>query len=119
MLKLLIVSTVIFSSFPGIAQDETPKHGRPRYEAVDGYGWMYFMHQKGVDWYVDPTTKEFTSNGFKLFIRSVQPSNISHGPLLIDCKNRRVSVYYEAYEPIDLRLNNLVTRLYKTNCPGL
>lgn len=99
------------------AQVEMPMYGRPKYELEDGREWMFVLHNHDIDWYVETSKIERTDNGFKALIRSVKPTSINFGPLEVDCKAQLASVYYESWERIDLRLNNLVTRLFRDNCP--
>lgn len=97
-------------------QNESPRFGRPVFDPSDGYGWAFYKHLNGVDWYLDPMSKEYVQHGFKIMMRSVTPDNINFGPLQIDCKNKRFSAYYEGYREIDLSEDSLVTSLYKSNC---
>jgi hypothetical protein len=101
---------------PALAQGDEPKYGRPRYEVVNGYEWMFIVHKLGVDWYATTSQIKPTENGFTTFIRAVKPTQIDFGPLFVNCFEKRFSAYYEPYEPINMKQDNVVTRLAIDNC---
>lgn len=120
-LRALLVGAILsWLPFAGHcqAQVESPVYGRPRYEVVDGKEWRFILHQQAIDWYATTSQLEWTEHGFKLLVRSVEPATIGFGPLEINCSERQASVYYEAFEPVDLGLDNLVTRLFRGHCPA-
>ena len=97
---------------PVVAEDG-PMHGRPRYEKIDGYEWIFYLSDNGTDWYIQ--TKIQGGDIPKTLIRGVSPGIDNFGMFQVDCKKKMFSEFYEAWQkfPSD---SKLINRFHKDFC---
>ena len=84
-----------FSLSVGIVDAKSdPMHGRPKFEKMHGFEWIYYMTYFDTDWYLE-SNGEFKGGIFEIRARDVSPGQDSFQSWRFNCKNKTFTHSYD------------------------